>query len=310
MSEIFNWLKQTEFDRRKSPIEASVSSVILLPADDKGREEDRVPFSGTSSDIHNIMETSPPAEEPALPKFEIHSVASLNLDLADYRIKSALDPTGLVGEQFRLLRASLARAQKQRNIKSLLITSAAPGEGKTFVACSLAGVLAQEPGKRVLLIDADLRRSHAAKDLGANGHGEVRGLSDVLRGNAQAADVLISTPNSSLFLLPAGAAPENPAELLSSNLLPYTLRILGERFDWIVVDSPPVIALADPIVLAPLCDTALLVVRSNKTPSNQVKDCVQRLGREKFCGVVMNRSRNIKFSKSYYSYYNHESSRQ
>jgi protein-tyrosine kinase len=240
---------------------------------------------------------------------EFQSTAVLDLNRADYRVKDVWDPITLIGEQFRLLRAKLSLMQKQRGIKTLLVTSAAPAEGKTFVACGLAGVLAKEPGKRVLLVDADLRRPKAAKDLGMDNNGDVPGLSDILQGNVEIIDALINSTDANLFFLPPGKEVTNPSELLSLPLLSRSLKFLTERFDWVIIDSPPVTSLADTLVISPACDSVLLVVHASHTPSKMIKDCIQRIGKDRICGVVMNRSKQIK-SSSYYSYYHHSSDRQ
>jgi capsular exopolysaccharide synthesis family protein len=183
------------------------------------------------------------------------------------------------------------------------VTSSVPAEGKTFTACCLAGVFAQEPGRRVLLIDADLRKPGAGHQLGMNEIGPPEGLSQVLRGTKVAEDILLSSSKMDFFLLPAGPVPEDPAELLSSPSLELTIQRLSQLFDWVVIDSPPVISLADATLLAPLCDAVLLVVRAGKTPSKLIKQSVERIGREKICGLVINRSRKFRSSGYYYRYY-------
>jgi capsular exopolysaccharide synthesis family protein len=258
-----------------------------------------------------IMETSPSAEEirgeislavapPPLPKSEVH----FDLAAADRRIQSVLDPLTIVGEQYRMLRAKLSLLQKQKGIKTLLVTSCLPGEGKTFTACCLAGVFAQEPGRKVLLIDSDLRKPRAETTLGvSHNDDEPQGFSQVLRGEKNAEDVLLTSAKMDFYLLPAGPIPDDPAELLSSPNLEKTLKRMAGMFDWVVIDSPPIVGLADSSLLVNLCDAVLLIVRQGKTPSKVAKDAVQRLGREKICGVVMNRSRNARSNKYYYQYY-------
>lgn len=298
MSEIFNWLKRAELEKGNFKLEPSISPAFVIPTDSNGGTAAPIPNEPPDRDY----ESEPMASNPFPSQVEMHSTAALNLDSADYRVRDVWDPVTNVGEQFRLLRARLALMQKQRSIKTLLVTSAAPGEGKTFVSCGLSGVLAQEPGKRVLLIDGDLRKPMAAQDLGLNTNTDRQGFSDVLNGKVEVTDVLLSSADSRFFFLPAGKRTANPAELLSSSLLPRALKLLSERFNWIVIDSPPAIALADTNVIAQVCDAVLLVVHSNRTSSKLIKDCIQRIGREKICGVVMNRSKHLKNSR-YYSYY-------
>ncbi len=289
MSEIFSWFKRTEQQKRSVPAQVHSRPLATLSADAVG--------NGTDSPVA-VADPSPAAPV----KIEIRGADQFNLDLADYRVKSVLDPATVVGEQFRVLRAQLSFAQKQRNIKTLLVTSSAPGEGKTFTSCSLAGVLAQEPGKRVLLIDADMRKAKAGRDLGLIG-AEVKGLAEVLRGEVAVTDVLLSSKDTPLFLLPAGNVPINPSELLSSPDLERSLKTVAQWFDWVIIDSPPVVALADTNVIAPICDAVLLVVHTNGTPTKLIQESIQRIGRDKICGIVMNRIRHSPSSRYYYRYY-------
>jgi protein-tyrosine kinase len=308
MSEIFNYLKRTEFEKRE------IGGGIPMPSSETVFEPD----SNGNDPVLDLKSTDPeishpPATAPENDGFsmntELRSAESLNLDLADYRVKSVWDPETLVGEQFRLLRAKLVMMQKQRRIKTLLVTSAAPSEGKTFVACSLAGVLSQQPGSRVLLVDSDLRKPKAAQNLGFSNYSDVQGFADVLKGKIEVMDALTSSKNSGLFFLPAGQRPENPAELLSSALLARSLNLLSGHFNWIVIDSPPAVALADTSVLASVCDAVLLVVHSCRTPAKMIRDSIESLGGEKICGVILNRTKRAESSRYYYSYYR-ESSRQ
>jgi capsular exopolysaccharide synthesis family protein len=293
MSEIFKWLKKTELEQKKAgyaPLGGSLPIETHLETH-RGIEsaiEDR----STAASADTIFDD-----------FEIRSNATINLDAADYRVKDVWDANALVGEQFRLLRARLNLMQRQRGLKKLLITSAIPGEGKTFVACGLAGVLAQESGKRALLIDGDLRNPAAGRRLGLNENREILGLSDVLNGKADFAEALQSSKESNLFFLPAGKRPANPAELLSSHAFPKLLNGLEERFNWIVIDSPPTILIADISVIAPVCDAILIVVHSNKTAVSMIKACINQIGREKICGIVLNRSKDVTALRYYNSYY-------
>ena len=289
MSEIFSWMKQGP-EKGKRILEIAVPRVEAVQ-------------NPPASEPEKIEEPSPLGEAIA-PRVEVHSTVQFDLKGADYRVKHVLDPITLVGEQFRRLRAILSLMQKQRGIKALLVTSACPGEGKTFAACSLAGVLAQDPGRRVLLIDADLRKPRAEKQVGMKADaGTVTGLSEVLRGEIDIMDSIAGSLGGDLFLLPAGKIPANPSELLSSPILEKSLKMASHAFDWVVIDSPPVLALSDASVMAPVVDAILLVVQAAVTPSKLVKEATSRLGPEKICGVVMNRVKYLRASHYYYHYY-------
>jgi protein-tyrosine kinase len=303
MSEIFDLLKRSDSKKEKGRSDPP-PPIKMSNGANKGTT-DTNPFDSTVSSLNYSTSFEPEqvVEDFAPERLETNNTAALNLNLADYRVKIVWDPVTLVGEQFRLLRTKLVSMQKQKGTKILLITSAVPSEGKTFVACGLAGVLAQQPGKRVLLMDGDLRMPMAAQDLGMNDSSDRQGLSDILNGKIDSMNLLLSSTTPNLFFLPSGKKSDNPAELLSSPLLARTLKQYSDSFDWIVIDSPPSITLADSSIMAPLCDALLLVVHSSHTSAKIIQNCIQRLGRDKFCGVIMNRSKQIKSSQYYYSYY-------
>ncbi|MBZ5495986.1 MAG: CpsD/CapB family tyrosine-protein kinase [Acidobacteriia bacterium] len=289
MSEIFSWLRRAELEKRKERAESVAEPAALHPAD--------------QGEAAIAVESEPVLSELAQTKIDIRNDARFDLAAADQRIRSVLDPLTAVGEQYRLLRARLSILQKERGMKTLLVTSSVPVEGKTFTACCLAGVFAQEPGRRVLLIDADLRKPKAAQDLGMKSGNNIDGLSQVLRGEKTVNDVLLGSSKMDFFLLPAGPVPDDPAELLSSPNLERAIKTMAAVFDWVVIDSPPALALADATLIAPLCDAALLVVRTDKTPSKLVQEAIKRIGRARICGLVMNRGRHVKSSHYYYYHY-------
>lgn len=291
MSEIFNLLKRARREREKGQVVAAEAQLkVAAPPQDAGRHE----------------EAESPIWEPVdLRPFGIvvKNDATFDLARADARIQTVLDPMTLIGEQYRLLRARLTLVQRERGLKTLLVTSSVAEEGKTFTACCLAGVFAQEPGKRVLLMDADLRKPRADRSLGIDRNGDLTGLSQVLRGEALCENALIAASSLNLFFMPAGPVPDNPAELLSGPVFGEILRELTEHFDWIVLDSPPVLSLADASLIAPFCQATLLIVRTERTPAKLVKEAIGRIGKERICGLVMNRGRHHRAARYYYRYY-------
>ena len=288
MSQIFSWLKRAESERRKSPPDMETERLEILVQDDS-------PASETPLEMPLPVIT--PTEIDVIPE------GGFDLARADFRVRTVLDPHTVAGEQYRVLRSKLAQMQKERGIKSLLVTSSVPYEGKTFTACCLAGVFAQEPGKRVVLIDADLRKPRVGHALGMNGNTPPGGLVQVLRGQQKAEDALVKTRGAPLFLLPAGPVPQDPAELLSSPNMELAIRTLSASFDWVIIDSPPVAAMADAAILAPLVDGVLLVVYQDRTSAKIIKETIKLLGQKRICGVVLNRGRHLKSSKYYYRYY-------
>jgi capsular exopolysaccharide synthesis family protein len=230
---------------------------------------------------------------------------TFDLKAAGQPLATILDPLSIMGEQYRMLRSKLSLMQKETGLKTLLITSTVPNEGKTLVSCGLAAVLAQDSGRRVLLIDADLRKPDVSRVLGIMKEDRFEGLSQVLQGQNPFEEALLCSVDQSLYLMPSGPVPLNPAELLSTRYLELALRSAAKYFDWVVVDSPPVLPLADASLLAPLCDSALLVVNASSTPAKIIKSAIQTIGRDKFCGVVLNRMRDMRLSTYYHYYHQH-----
>ncbi|MGW5463796.1 polysaccharide biosynthesis tyrosine autokinase [Streptomyces sp. NPDC003996] len=180
---------------------------------------------------------------------------------------------GARAEAFRLLRTNLQFAQVDRKPRVIMVTSALPGEGKTNTAANLALSLA-ETGAKVCLVDADLRNPCVAKSFGL-----VRdaGLTSVLIGQATTDDVLQEYGEHGLSVLTSGPMPPNPAELLSSDRMRQVLEGLAESFDTVVVDSAPLLPVADTVGLAPAVDGTVLVVRARRTPAERAKAAVDAL---------------------------------
>lgn len=280
MSELFKWLSKVETKR-----------VNIRP----------VPVP----DQENYPEPRDDAVDTVKPALDLadSSQGTFDLSFAGYKIASVLEAQTQPGEQFRFLRARLSQLQRQKGFKKILITSSIPSEGKTFTACCLAGMLAQEAGKRVLLMDADLRKPNTAQTLGLGRRAEMAGLSHILQGTHKLKDALLRSSSTDFFYLPPGEVPENPSELLAPENLERIFTELVNLFDWIIIDSPPVLNIADPTTLAPLCDAVIMVVRANQTPAKMIQKSIQMLGKDLVCGIVLNRARNLPGSRYYYHYY-------
>jgi len=166
------------------------------------------------------------------------------------------------------------------------------------VATCLAGILGQE-GKRVLLIDADLRAGSAASLLGVNPNSA--GLCELVRSGGSVEQYVMNCPDLNLSFLAAGAPTDRPADLLSSRELEHHLQQAESLFDWIIIDSPSVLALSDASVVAPLCDSTLFVIHADKTSRTLAKNAIERLGKGRECGLVLNKVRNIKSIHYYHS---------
>jgi succinoglycan biosynthesis transport protein ExoP len=205
-------------------------------------------------------------------------------------------------EAYRLVRTNLEFVSPDSPLRSLLVTSAGPGEGKSTTAANLAIVLAQA-GKRVILIDADLRKPVLHRLFGIANQ---QGLSNLLLSSVERLEGYLQPSGTpSLRLLPSGPLPPNPAELLSSARLPRLLEQLKGEADVIVIDSPPVLAVADPMVLASKVDGTLLVVDASRTRTQALRGAVEALAKSgtRLLGAVLNKL--SKGSQGYGAYYDY-----
>lgn len=204
-------------------------------------------------------------------------------------------------EQFRRLAATLHQAQAAGQVKVILVTSASPGDGKTLTAINLALVLSESYRRRVLLMDADLRRP-SIRDVTHLPH--VLGLSEGLRSAAEPRlTVLQITPN--LALLPAGRPDPDPLGGLTSPRMRRIIEDAASRFDWVILDAPPLGTVTDASLLAGMSDGALLVVRAGYTQCPLVMKAIDAIGRERILGVVLNdvqRSSHLSYGDYYAPY--------
>jgi capsular exopolysaccharide synthesis family protein len=208
-------------------------------------------------------------------------------------VLSELAPPGSV-EQYRRLAATLHHAQAQTGMKIVMVASAMPGEGKTLTATNLALTLSESYRRKVLIIDADLRRPtmHQIFDVP-----NIAGLNEALT----APDMLLPAFELSprLTLLPAGRPNPDPIGILTSPKMRELVRSAGDGFDWVLVDTPPVGLLTDANLLAGMVDAVIMVVAAGKVSYRILQKSVEALGRERIIGVVLNRAADAPFGHSY-----------
>ena len=218
------------------------------------------------------------------------------------------------GEALRAIRTSLVFTSGNESTRVILVTSAQPFEGKTTISCNLALALALG-GKRVLLIEADMRRPGLHKNLGIQNN---LGLSHLLTSQARLHDAIQRTDDPNLFVITAGRVPPNPSELLASERMKdllknlavrrYPIRLLprvrSSSFDWIIVDTPPVLAVTDAVCLAPFTTEVLFVLGSRMTQRRQAERAIEMLmaSSPRAVGVVLNRV-DLRRDKYYYAHY-------
>jgi protein-tyrosine kinase len=215
-------------------------------------------------------------------------------------------------EQFRGLRSQVYQFRDKAQLKTILVSSGVPAEGKTFVAANLAVSLARNKNNRVLLIDGDLRSPSLHAILGAP---DIPGLTEYLAGAAEPSDIMQRNQNSrlveadlvrsipNLTFIPAGAGGDNSSELVANHRIEDLIAILSPHFDWILIDSPPVLAVADAIDLARAADGVLLVARGATTPFDVAQRAQAAFSNSHILGFVLNAVKDVPANSSYSYYY-------
>jgi protein-tyrosine kinase len=210
---------------------------------------------------------------------------------------SGLGDNGRVGaEGFRTLRSRLYQMADTRPLRRLLVTSSLPAEGKTFVAAQLAQSIAQQPDRRVLLIDADLRSPTLHSTLGTP---MTPGLTDYLRRESDEYLIIQGLTNNLCFI-PAGSQVLNPSDLLFNGRLKTLLDRVTPVFNWVILDSPPTLLVHDPSRLADLCDGVLFVVRAGATTDESAKKACLELSQKNLLGVVLNQVEKAEMGELYH----------
>jgi len=285
MSRIHEALKKAEQER------ATVQAMEVAPS-----PQDAAPTASdwkSSASVATMAEVTPATASAG-------TMASDYLRFDDLRARCAhpewhVDPNvnvfvnpGLsshAAEQFRTLRSRLYQLRSDQPLRTLLVTSSIPGEGKTFVTANLAQAIVRQPDRRALIIDSDLRCARVHTLLGAPSS---PGLTDYLRGEADEMAVIQHGPEGNLCFIPGGNEVTNPSELLSNGRLKRLLDRVTPVFDWVIVDSPPCLPVADASILADVCQGVLLVVRAGVTPSAVAQRAYQELQGRNIVGVVLN----------------------
>jgi capsular exopolysaccharide synthesis family protein len=198
------------------------------------------------------------------------------------------DPRGLGAEKFRALVTRLENLRKERDLKSLQITSAAVNEGKTLVAANLAVTLAKHTGSRILLVEGDLHRPTLASIFGL---GQLKGIGQWWSAREEKERIthyVYRLNEIPLWFLGAGATPDHPSQILQSARFAETFSRMASWFDWIVVDSTPMLPMVDTNLWSRLVDGTLVVVREGVTPIHSLKKGFESLDNPKLIGMVLN----------------------
>ena len=319
MSRIFDALRRSESERSGSDLDTLPKGPDLL------RRAERLaaskwgdsPFDKeTDSRIHGVADeragreaslTAIATGEPALDRgglSEAERVEMLrrfeNLPIAppsQSRVVCLTDRENPTAEALRLLAVRLRDLRRVRPLKKVLITSTIPQEGKSTIAANLACALAQATDERILLIDGDLRRPSLSQIFGIS---KTRGISDWLHDDDQPLADIYHLETAGIWILPAGNPKGNPLESLQSQRLPALVEQLAAYFDWIIIDSPPVLPLADTSVWVRLSDGVLLVARQGTTEKKQLQEGLDAIESQKLLGALLNGTIASAYSGYYY----------
>ena len=218
----------------------------------------------------------------------------------DSRIVMHTDPRSAGADRFRFLRMCLRELWNAGKLKSLLITSPLPQDGKSTVALNLATALAEGGKRTVLLIEADLYHPTLTERLGLEGR---LGLADCLEGSLHPVLALRRLEPLSWYLVSAGEPRSNPTDLFQTEALARVIQKLSTHFDWILIDSPPLTPLTDALALARHTDATLLVAREGRTPREGLEKAIALLGRQRVLGIVLNGVEGLdRLYSGYYGY--------
>lgn len=210
-----------------------------------------------------------------------------------------LNPNSPISEQYRTVRTNLQFAVAgDQPLRSMTVVSSGPGEGKSTSAANLAVVFAQA-GRKVLLVDADMRKATVHKTFGLSNE---MGLSNLVSGQQAASSVIQATDVNNLSIITSGPTPPNPAELLNSRRMNVLMEELYQTFDLIVFDLPPVMTVADGLIMASKTDCTVLVVREGVTRKDSVLEAKNRLlqAKARILGVIYNGAEQVNESSYYY----------
>jgi capsular exopolysaccharide synthesis family protein len=307
MSHIFDALQRAETERSGVELDAFDLPAELLQITESAAAKAQ---DGPTRAEDRPAESSIPAPDPQDALDEVARPArfwerfeSLPVSLTpNNKLVSVMEKDGLAAEKFRFLAVRLRHLQQRRRLKQLLITSTIPEEGKSMVAANLACTLAGRRQQKVLLMEGDLRRPTVQRLLGL---GRIAGLTEYLQGTVEETIPIYRLEALGIWVMPAGSVPQDPLELMQCGRLSPLMESLNSWFDWIVIDSPPILPLADTSVWMRLADGILLVTRQGTTDKEQLKRGLEAIERSKLLGALVNSSTKAA-SSDYYQRYGQE----
>jgi len=213
------------------------------------------------------------------------------------RLVCLTDEISPAAEAFRLISVRLRNMRRDQPLKNLLITSTIPQEGKSMVAANLACTFAQGRQEKVLLLEGDIRRPTLSQKFGME---QRPGLCELLRKETSHSRSIVYIPEAKIWMLPAGQVNGNPLDILQSQKLSSLMSQLASWFDWIIIDSPPMLPVADAGVWSALAEGIVLVTRCGITQKKELLRGVKEIDKKKLVGAILNCSKSLRHSDYYY----------
>ncbi len=281
--------------------EVSPVTTVAVEELPKLAEPAAIEWAETESSVE-VQDSSTSAwpEVQQTPPNQLEFIASIDLKTADSaRLVAKADERGLGAEKFRVLAARLNNLRHDGKPKVLQVTSSIIGEGKSLVSANLALTLAKRSSQNVLLIEGDLRKPALS---GIFGLGKRPGLNEWWKGKDSIFNFLLRAGDTSLYLLPSTSV-QHPASVLQSGRLVDVIAELSRQFDWIIIDTPPLLPMADSNLWARLADGTLLVVRKGTVTRTALKQAMETMDSPKLVGVVLNDATDFAQVNYYDQYY-------
>jgi len=319
MSHIFDALQRSEAERARTDLpELSEETEMLRRAEHRAASKWQIAVLAEQAKVENgadrdpsfgVLGETPVRTRSAASAVAEYSQAEERLDSFDQfqslpvsltpqsRLVSLTDSGSPAAEAFRLLGVRLRHLRRDLPLKRVLITSTIPQEGKSMVAANLACTLALKTQQRILLLEGDLRRPSLSQMFGI---GRNPGICELLEDDRSLATSVYLLEGPNIWILPAGSSPSNALELLQSAKLSTLLDQLNASFDWIIIDSPPVLPLADTSVWMRLADGILLTTRQGTTEKRQLQRGLEAVESKKLIGALVNSSKHAADSNYYY----------
>jgi capsular exopolysaccharide synthesis family protein len=284
MSRIFEALQRSESERLGTSLAPESAAELLQTAE---MHEGELPVQSALTTVESTVTDN-------------HQFKKLALTPpAGSRLVCLMQQGSLGAEKLRLLALRLKNLREKRKLKKVLITSTMPDEGKSLITANLAVTLSRSKHLKTILLECDLRRPTLANIL--VGHA-LPGLSEYLQGSIDLDKVIYETEPSGFFFAPAGFPPVNPLELMQSNKFQTFLAQVAESFDWILIDSPPVLPLADTSLLMRASDGVLMIAREGITEKKPMQKALETIDPALLLGIVLNSSTNSDHENYYQRY--------